>query len=190
MNMDGSGQVQLTPDGFYSDTDPSYSPDGTRIVFSSGRDNDLGLFVMNADGSAPARLTSGPDSDALPVWAAAPPSGGGGSVTPPVVVTQPPAVAPALPVVTVPAPKRFSIHSRKLRVKKGVTSLTLDVPGAGRARVSGTGLRTGDASARRAGKLTIALRLTSATPRHLRRAHTVKLRLDVRFTPVHAAASV
>ena len=46
------------------DGNPGWSPDHTRIIFSSDRDNDPGkddLYVMNADGSAVRRLTSTKD---------------------------------------------------------------------------------------------------------------------------------
>jgi hypothetical protein len=66
--------------------------------------------------------------------------------------------------------------------------VTLHVPARG-----GHGRPPGARARRRepagAGKLTLALRLTSATLRHRRHAHTVKLRVDVRFTPVGGTAS-
>ena len=60
--------------------DASWSPDGTRIAFSSGRDrngkwctsDECGyngeLYVMNADGSEPMRLTRNRGDDASPAW--------------------------------------------------------------------------------------------------------------------------
>lgn len=41
---------------------PVWSPDGTRIVFETTRHGEQELYVMNADGSAPRRLTVRPDS--------------------------------------------------------------------------------------------------------------------------------
>ncbi len=50
------------------DTSPSYSPDGSRIVFSSDRGGRPQLYVMNADGTDPKRLSFGEGSYSTPVW--------------------------------------------------------------------------------------------------------------------------
>lgn len=57
MNEDGTGQTPLTnhPGNDYQ---PSWSPDGTKIVFVSERDGNAELYVMNADGSDQERLTN------------------------------------------------------------------------------------------------------------------------------------
>ena len=55
-NADGTDVVQLTHNDAL-DWVPLWSPDGTRIVFSSDRDGDFEIFVMNADGSDPLPLT-------------------------------------------------------------------------------------------------------------------------------------
>jgi uncharacterized repeat protein (TIGR01451 family) len=47
---------------------PSWSPDGARIAFSSRRDGNDELYVMNADGSGQTRLTSDPARDERPAW--------------------------------------------------------------------------------------------------------------------------
>ena len=67
MNADGSDVVQLTnqPGGNGS---PSWSPDGQRIAFISGRDRNAALYVMNADGSGATRLTNSPASNLSPAW--------------------------------------------------------------------------------------------------------------------------
>lgn len=68
MNRDGTGRVVLTP-GFGVAQHPAISPDGTRIAFSSSRDGSQEIYVMNADGSNPVRLTSLPSgSAASPTW--------------------------------------------------------------------------------------------------------------------------
>ncbi len=75
MNADGSNPVRLTVD----DADPAYdfspawSPDGARIAFSSdragveGAESSFDIYVINADGSNPVRLTNtGGNSE--PAW--------------------------------------------------------------------------------------------------------------------------
>jgi Tol biopolymer transport system component len=59
MNSDGSGITRLTDSGS-NDKSPSWSPDGTRIVFSRGGASwaakDV-IYTMNADGSEVVQLT-------------------------------------------------------------------------------------------------------------------------------------
>ena len=57
MNADGSNQIALTnsPD---IDIGPEWSPDGTKIAFTSNRDGHQAIYVMNADGSNQIGLTS------------------------------------------------------------------------------------------------------------------------------------
>ena len=49
MNADGSGVRRLTQHDAY-DSGGFWSPDGTRIAFSSDRDGDMEIFVMSVDG--------------------------------------------------------------------------------------------------------------------------------------------
>jgi uncharacterized protein YjdB len=54
-----------------TNTQPAFSPDRTRIAFSSnrgGRDGNFDLFVMNADGSDIRRLTGERGTDGEPAW--------------------------------------------------------------------------------------------------------------------------
>ncbi len=70
MNADGSGQTRLTESGGF-DKEPSWSPDGTQIVFASDRESDsmiTDIYVMNADGSGQTRLTESGGSDYQPSW--------------------------------------------------------------------------------------------------------------------------
>jgi Tol biopolymer transport system component len=61
MNADGSGAHGVSNgagDGNATDTDPVWSPDGTRIAYTSGR-NFFELRMVNADGSQDHKLTGG-----------------------------------------------------------------------------------------------------------------------------------
>lgn len=49
--------VDLTPGQRLEDGTPAWSPDGQKIAFSSNRDGYGEIYVMNADGSGPTRLT-------------------------------------------------------------------------------------------------------------------------------------
>jgi Tol biopolymer transport system component len=68
-NADGTGQVVLpVPAGVLQETNPTYSPDGTKIAMEAwGYDESdtefAGIFVMNADGSNPVMLTNPYSSD-------------------------------------------------------------------------------------------------------------------------------
>jgi TolB protein len=68
MNADGSSpQTVLRDKTFIAGF--SWSPDGRKIVFASGRDHPAGeIYVMNADGSAVKRLTKNKFGDNAPLW--------------------------------------------------------------------------------------------------------------------------
>ncbi|MBX3296521.1 MAG: PD40 domain-containing protein [Acidobacteria bacterium] len=67
MNADGSNQTPLTT-GLADNIDPAWSPDGTKIAFTSDRDGDHEIFVMNADGSNQTQLTFNAVIDQGPAW--------------------------------------------------------------------------------------------------------------------------
>ncbi|MCK5910522.1 MAG: PD40 domain-containing protein, partial [Caulobacter sp.] len=50
------------------DTSPSFSPDGTKIVFNSDRGGQAQLYVMNTDGSGVRRISYGGGRYTTPVW--------------------------------------------------------------------------------------------------------------------------
>ena len=74
MNADGSGQRQLSQtgaEGFSFEMSPTFSPDGTRILFTTSTNGNLGgkVTTMAADGSDVRRLELGPGSYFGPAWA-------------------------------------------------------------------------------------------------------------------------
>ncbi|CAN5125958.1 hypothetical protein BH20ACT13_BH20ACT13_04200 [soil metagenome] len=76
MNADGGAQRRLTdsemdtstPGGLFFQVEPAWSPDGTRIAFSSRRGGSFDIYVMNADGTGTEQLTSTKEDDSHPTW--------------------------------------------------------------------------------------------------------------------------
>jgi HYR domain/WD40-like Beta Propeller Repeat len=95
MNADGSNPTRLTNNaaGAVGDFSPTWSPDGTKIAFSSDEGHaNSEIYVMNAaDGNGVKRLTVSGSNDIDPDW------GPTGALPPP-----PPAETTA-PVITVPS---------------------------------------------------------------------------------------
>ena len=50
------------------DGEPSWSPDGSRMLFDSTREGNEELYVMNAAGSGQTRLTYNPLRDCCATW--------------------------------------------------------------------------------------------------------------------------
>ena len=67
MNADGSAQTRLTTNNAI-DGEPAWSPDGTRLVFSSTRTGNGDIYRMNADGTGLLRLTTSSGIDLSPAW--------------------------------------------------------------------------------------------------------------------------
>ena len=69
IKADGSHLMRLTNNSV-DDTQPDWSPDGTKIAFVSGvnKGNNLEIYTMNADGTEQTRLTNDPHGDRVPVW--------------------------------------------------------------------------------------------------------------------------
>jgi dipeptidyl aminopeptidase/acylaminoacyl peptidase len=71
---DGSGEPSPLTHGDYEDSDPSWSPDGSRIAFSSSRDDDWDttpardIYLVDADGGAPEKLTGTDGTAEKPAW--------------------------------------------------------------------------------------------------------------------------
>lgn len=47
---------------------PSWSPDGTEIVYHGEKGGNWDIYVVDSDGGIPKKLTSNPESDVFPVW--------------------------------------------------------------------------------------------------------------------------
>jgi len=72
MNADGTGYQQLTFDsGRVSDFAPSFSPDGSKILFSRSRPGGIDLYTMNPDGSGRTLVTKRSAADLWAQWAIA-----------------------------------------------------------------------------------------------------------------------
>jgi TolB protein len=73
---DGNGEIYLlTPESEVNitnnpaeDANPSLSPDGSKILFSSGLDGTFHIYIVNVDGSGLAKLTDDPADDLSPRW--------------------------------------------------------------------------------------------------------------------------
>lgn len=89
MEADGSHQTRLTENqappkadaSLGTDFGPTWSPDGSRIAFTSGRDGNFELYVMNADGTCETRLTNTPSNDETDAtWRPTPNESGAGRI--------------------------------------------------------------------------------------------------------------
>lgn len=92
--------------------------------------------------------------------------------------------------VSVPAPvKTVRLRVAKPKAASGSTvALRVRVPGAGRLRVSGSGLKRVTKKTTRSATYTIRVRLSSSAKRALRRKHRLNLTAGVRFTPTGGQA--
>jgi Tol biopolymer transport system component len=67
MNANGGNPTRLTFNP-QSDTNPAWSPDRTKIAFTSTRDGNPEIYVMNADGTSRTRLTFTSAFEDDPSW--------------------------------------------------------------------------------------------------------------------------
>src|SRR5205085_11827028 len=67
--LDGSRAARKFTSGEKRDGSPRWSPDGSRLVFTSKRDGEhMDLYVIPADGGEPVRLTKMKDDVTEPEW--------------------------------------------------------------------------------------------------------------------------
>jgi len=67
VSTSGGGMTALT-DAKSINVTPSFSPDGSKIVFNSDRDGTQQLYVMGANGAGVQRLSFGPGQYGEPAW--------------------------------------------------------------------------------------------------------------------------
>lgn len=68
IRSDGTGAVNLTLNSPGNDGFPSFSGDGRRLVFRSGRTGNFDIFLMNSDGTGVTNLTNNPANDTFPAF--------------------------------------------------------------------------------------------------------------------------
>jgi TolB protein len=70
MNPDGSGVTRVSSSDGGSDFGPSWSPDGTQVVFAAIRNEDWGIWSVDADGSNEHTILGGTGAGYVdnPVW--------------------------------------------------------------------------------------------------------------------------
>ena len=70
MNADGTGQTRITNTSDAWESEPAWSPDRTKIAYSSARGGSTQIWVMNADGSGQVQLTAVTDGGPShgPTW--------------------------------------------------------------------------------------------------------------------------
>jgi TolB protein len=66
INSDGSGDTQLTTAG--SSENPTWSPDGRLLAFSSKRGGVEAIYIMRSDGSGQIRVSQGKGHSTQPTW--------------------------------------------------------------------------------------------------------------------------
>jgi Tol biopolymer transport system component len=66
VHTDGSGEVNLTADSNSNNAFPDVSADGEKIVFRSGRDGNMEIYLMDNNGGNPRRITNSGGVNTMP----------------------------------------------------------------------------------------------------------------------------
>ena len=69
MNPDGTEEVNLSHEPI-SDLEPSWSADGSRLLFTRGFYDNYEVWSMNADGTDQRNVSNNPQADINPAWSA------------------------------------------------------------------------------------------------------------------------
>ena len=67
MSKNGRGILQLT-DNPTMDTRPAWSPDNKQIAFTSNRDGNYDIYVIDADGTNERQVTTNTEKDDFAIW--------------------------------------------------------------------------------------------------------------------------
>src|SRR5260370_1025640 len=67
-DSDGSNPVQLTSFRGANVSTPRWSPDAGRIAFYSDAEGEFDIWLINAGGGKPKRMTTDPATDGNPSW--------------------------------------------------------------------------------------------------------------------------
>jgi len=67
-NMDDAGHVGRMTNNPSADSQAAWAPSMQRVVFTSNRDGQNEIYLMNADGTNPVNLTNNPADDQQPAW--------------------------------------------------------------------------------------------------------------------------
>ena len=68
MNSNGTGTATDLTNNSFSDIDPSWSPEGDKIIFQSFRNGIFDIYVMDSDGNNQTNLTNNSSTDSYPAW--------------------------------------------------------------------------------------------------------------------------
>ena len=68
MNANTGASTPVSSQAGVTNDYPALSPDGTKIAFTSDRDGNIEIYLINTDGTGVVRLTNDRDRDVMPAW--------------------------------------------------------------------------------------------------------------------------